>query len=355
MKYLSIISVILISFSALSCKKIPAVEVDVPQRIEFTPQVQSKTFISASSDAGFREGFGVFAQKADRTDGSVLSTTKPIMTNYKVKYDNGVWTYNLLEMPEQQDVYWTLGCDHYFLAVFPWASDGSYTFASNTCTFSTVETLNVTIPGTATSYPSGSNVGKDIMYARHEEYYDKDSRPAPIVLNMKHALSAVSFVVRNASENDIEKITNIRLTGLRTKATNLAIPRDKTKEPTMTLDLDSKGTYTFPNADGSTTTPFLKVGDPNFKNLTVPDIIIPQEFAYLDDMALSLTVKFSGIAEAKKLTYKLNKVAVQQDVENKFRYLPGKHYKYKLQILNDYINCEVFVVDWIEDQPIILN
>ncbi len=337
MKEIRHIFYILLAILAISCKKEPKF-VATP-KIEFYPTVATKSYITSAQDPAFQKGFSVFANKTeinDYLDSRQLPQSIEIMENYHVHYKNGVWTYSPLP-----DVYWGPNCHHEFLAIYPY-SPNAYTFREEVCH----------IPGIRTIQESGNvgyHTGEDILYGRQQQDYMIGDKPAPIVLNMKHALSALSIRIRNASGNDIEYIDNIRISGLYTEATGLQIPRDIKQDPIVELDRNSIGTYLYPPKQGSPQSPYISKDQTHFQDLTGPEIILPQKFLNLD-VALQMHIHFKD--HVQKLSHKISQIPLPGGVKNQYSYLPGKHYIYRIDILNNYIICSVNIVNWIEDTPI---
>lgn len=296
--------------------------------IEFRPGVDTRSYITSATDPEFMEGFAVFASKTDRDGRSA-----EIMTNMRVYSEGAGWTYD-------GRVLWAPECEHSFLGVFPHKMTSPDGFDGENYVFRDLNTIDET---------SGKAVGTDIMYGRYSTFYKYGEVPTKVRMEMRHAFSALTFRIRNASMNNIERISDIRFGQLLNRVTSLTLPRDASKLVVMERGTTRAGVV-FPDL-----TERIPSGDTELRSLTEALTIVPQDFLDVK-LPLEFKVKFEGIDAPKQVSYDIASIPLETDIpEYHYTYRPGLHYIYNINITNNYITCEVTVVDWIEDTPIELE
>lgn len=249
------------------------------------------------------------------------------------------------------DYYWTPGAGHEFFAVYP--RDLNYALDA------TGKILSVAGTGPngkvqAGTDGSGNNILKDILYdiALYDEPYVPGSNPGKIKFDLKHACSAISFIINNLSGKRITSVTafngsgNVEITGLYDEG-NLNF--------SIVDGLPAAGWSSLADGVMSLTLPAMTVTYPDVWSHGTERtwdtlILIPQNFA-------SLTVQMSFRVTYEGDTYDTYEVTLS-DIRtggSGYEYQAGKHYKYKIDITNQDIMCYVNIVPWIEDETIVLE
>ena len=247
--------------------------------------------------------------------------------------------------------YWTPGAGHEFFAVYP--RDLNYALDA------TGKILSVAGTGPdgkvqAGTDGSGNNILKDILYdiALYDEPYVPGSNPGKIKFDLKHACSAISFIINNLSGKRITSVTafngsgNVEITGLYDEG-NLNF--------SIVDGLPAAGWSSLADGVKSLTLPAMTVTYPDVWSHGTERtwdtlILIPQNFA-------SLTVQMSFRVTYEGYTYDTYEVTLS-DIRtggSGYEYQAGKHYKYKIDITNQDIMCYVNIVPWIEDETIVLE
>ena len=249
------------------------------------------------------------------------------------------------------EYYWTPGAGHEFFAVYP--RDLNYALDA------TGKILSVAGTGPdgkvqAGTDGSGNNILKDILYdiALYDEPYVPGSNPGKIKFDLKHACSAISFIINNLSGKRITSVTafngsgNVEITGLYDEG-NLNF--------SIVDGLPAAGWSSLADGVMSLTLPAMTVTYPDVWSHGTERtwdtlILIPQNFA-------SLTVQMSFRVTYEGDTYDTYEVTLS-DIRtggSGYEYQAGKHYKYKIDITNQDIMCYVNIVPWIEDETIVLE
>lgn len=249
------------------------------------------------------------------------------------------------------EYYWTPGAGHEFFAVYP--RDLNYALDA------TGKILSVAGTGPdgkvqAGTDGSGNNILKDILYdiALYDEPYVPGSNPGKIKFDLKHACSAISFIINNLSGKRITSVTafngsgNVEITGLYDEG-NLNF--------SIVDGLPAAGWSSLADGVMSLTLPAMTVTYPDVWSHGTERtwdtlILIPQNFA-------SLTVQMSFRVTYEGYTYDTYEVTLS-DIRTGgggYEYQAGKHYKYKIDITNQDIMCYVNIVPWIEDETIVLE
>lgn len=322
-----------IALLAPSCSKVSSYE---QVRIEFAPMVATKSFVASEEDATFRtNGFSIFAWKANgngETKKIFDATEGAAHPGAKVYYDEGKWKYSGNE-------YWSPMSTHYFMAVYPYKESGySATFDSTTG--------DISVPvGTVSA---GNGKLPDIMYSSCERFYQIGDPITPVALEFHHACAAMTIRVRNGSEFKINGISNITISkinrsGSLTLTSDGAIWSDAATGDPITL-----------NYSGGT----IESGSLEYKDILDSEMIIPQDFTSAtgeNEIVLKFTVDFES-TDDKTYSIILSDISLPNgSAQDNYKFLPGKHYKYNLDITGSAIRFEVSIINWIEDDPIDLK
>lgn len=352
--------------SAVSCRE--KIDVPVVDEIAFSaPEVAETKSILITDKTEMVSGDGelaysVFASRYIPNQDGSMSKHGLFMDNVKVySNDNGsTWQYG------GTTFYWSPGAVHTFFAVYPYydtnADADTYDMGLS---FSIdeerhalkmtgkheIESEKVICTGTD---ESGKNICPDILYGvmSYPVPYAVGEDRDPVRFNMNHALAAVSFRLRNASENIINSVTAGPVTGFMNASDYVLLSHEGPiwKEPFKKLD------------DHQFNVPDVKSGiasgdyyEPAGKKYWYTALMIPQEFGtYPKSPYFNFTVAMSGHVD-KEYTVNFKDYAVSNVAEYGFTYLPGYHYVYNLNITATDISCNVEIVPWIEDEPIELN
>ncbi len=384
---------ILIIFSVLSCREkeeLPQIE---PASISFSSPgvVQTKSVLiedKSQLEIGSGQlGYSVFAARyIPAADGAITSHEK-FMDNVLVSSsDNGLtWGYDADPAQEGiQQFYWSPGAVHKFFAVYPYyeAEDGDnstnndvydlgLTYAIN----EEVHALQVTgkHPVTEASLidepgavdPSvtklictgidnaGNNLCPDILYGvkLYSDPYSVSENRAPVKFTLSHALSAVSFRIRNASEYKILGVQTQNITGFKNASEYVrlsdagpvwgplyTVTEHTFKVPNITSPVESGQYYPTSGSEYWYTA-----------------LLIPQNFGnQATSPSFKFTVEFDSTS-AKDYIINFKDYQVHSNAEHAFSFLPGYRYVYNINVTSSVISCHVDVVPWIEDEPIELN
>lgn len=354
--------------SAVSCRE--KIDVPVADEIAFSaPEVAETKSILITDKTEMVSGAGelaysVFASRyIPNQDGGIdMSTHVLFMDNVKVySKDNGsTWKY------DESTLYWSPGAVHTFFAVYPYYDekekadtyDMGLSFGIDVERHALKMTGKHEIEGktvicTGTD-ESGKNICPDILYGvmSYPVPYAVGEDRDPVRFNMNHALAAVSFRLRNASENTITGVTAEPVTGFINASGHVHLSHEGPiwdKESFKKLD-DHK--FNVPAVKSEITSGAYY--EPDGKKYWYTALMIPQEFgAYQYSPSFAFTVDFSDGDKGFSIDFKdypVNSVA-----EYAFTYLPGYHYVYNLNVTASNITCDVDIVPWIEDEPIELN
>lgn len=299
-----------------------------------SPSLETRSLINDVSQ--LTEGFVVYAS---RYNAEYVDTK--FFDNVTVAQDG---TYD-------REYYWTPGAGHEFFAVYP----GGLDYAID----ATGKTLNVAGTGPegkvqAGTDGSGNNILKDILYdiALYDEPYVPGSNPGKIKFDLKHACSAISFIINNLSGKRITSVTafngsgNVEITGLYDEG-NLNF--------SIVDGLPAAGWSSLADGASTLTLPAMTVTSPDVWSHGTERawdtlILIPQNFASLE-VQMSFRVTYKG---GTYDTYEVTLSDIRTGGSG-YEYQAGKHYKYKIDITNQDIMCYVTIVPWIEDETIVLE
>lgn len=354
--------------SAVSCRE--KIDVPVVDEIAFSaPEVAETKSILITDKTEMVSGAGelaysVFASRyIPNQDGGIdMSTHVLFMDNVKVySKDNGsTWKYG------ESTLYWSPGAVHTFFAVYPYYDEESESdtydmglsfgidverHALKMTGKHEIDSKKVICTGTD---EDGKNICPDILYGvmSYPVPYAVGEDRDPVRFNMNHALAAVSFRLRNASDNIINSVTAGPVTGFMNASDYVLLSHEGPiwdKESFQTL---AGHQFNVPSFESDITSGAYY--EPAGKKYWYTALMIPQEFgAYQDSPSFAFNVVFSDGNKDFSIDFKdypVNSVA-----EYAFTYLPGYHYVYNLNVTASNITCDVDIVPWIEDEPIELN
>ena len=352
--------------SAVSCRE--KIDVPVADEIAFSaPEVAETKSILITDKTEMVSGVGklaysVFASRyIPNQDGSIdMNTHRQFMDNVKVySEDSGsTWKY------DGTPFYWSPGAVHNFFAVYPYydTSDDTYDMglsfgidverhALKMTGKHEIDSKTVICTGTD---EDGKNICPDILYGvmSYPVPYAVGEDRDPVRFNMSHALAAVSFRLRNASENTITGVTAGPVTGFINASDQVLLSHEGPIWDKGSFQTLAGHQFNVPSFASEITSGAYY--EPDGKKYWYTALMIPQEFgAYQVSPSFAFNVVFSNGSKAFSIDFKdypVNSVA-----EYAFTYLPGYHYVYNLNVTASNITCDVDIVPWIEDEPIELN
>lgn len=315
-------------------------------------------------------GYSVFAARYIPSETGAITKHEQFMNNVKIySTDNGSkWDYDSDTNAEgNQYFFWSPGAVHKFFAVYPYYDPDSdsdeYDLGLEYGINEAVHALQATGKHgvgegskklICTGFDaSGKNICPDILYGvqMYSEPYSVGDQRAPIQFTMSHALSAVSFRFRNASEFPITGVVAEEITGFNNASDYVRLSDDgPVWGPLATVD-----DHTFAVPDITTS---IAAGQyhPDSNTYWCTALMIPQDFgSYPQSPSFKFTVTFGGGIGDKTYTINFKDYQVHDTAEHAYSFLPGYHYEYNLNVTSSAITCHVDIVPWIEDEPIKLN
>lgn len=367
-----IFTYLLLAFSVLSCREKEVLPVIDPADIKFSvPKVADtkSVLIEDKSQLTIDDGvlgYSVFAARYIPSETGAITKHEQFMDNVKIySTDNGSqWDYDSdTETDGNQHFFWSPGAVHKFFAVYPYYDPGSdkYDLGFEYGINEAVHALQATgkhETGSGTQKlictgldASGKNICPDILYSvqMYSEPYKVGEHRAPIQFTMSHALSAVSFRFRNASEFSVTGVDAGQITGFKNASEYVRLSDDGPEwGPLSTVG----HTFDVPDITSS-----IAAGQyhPDSDSYWCTVLMIPQDFGDAGtNPSFTFTVSFDGTASK---TYKINfkDYQVHANAEHAYSFLSGYHYEYNLNVTSSAITCHVDIVPWIEDEPIKLN
>lgn len=375
MKTRQFIYIFLIVFSAVSCRKEPVVQ-PAPEEISFaSPEVAQTKSVLITDVEGMKSAdnmlaYAVFASHYIPDAEGNITNHHDFINDLKVySEDNGnTWKY------DGNKYYWSPGAAYKFFAVYPYhnPNDNTYDLGISYSIDEAKHALKVTgkhESGTGDepiicTGNNGKELCPDILYgvrAFTEPYQVGEDRGA-VNFTMHHALSAVSFRLRNATDNDIIKITTEYISGFMNASDHVWLSENGAEwaTPKTVTDKNGETFHKFKVPDFNT----ANVAEEKIPKGTYhPDensywctmLMIPQNFGtYQTSPSFSFTVTMGDLT-TKTYTIKFKDYAVNNVAEHAYAYLPGYHYIYSFNVTATKITCDVEIVPWIEDEFIELN
>lgn len=360
--------------SVLSCSKkevLPDVE---PVAISFAvPEVAEvkSVLIKDNSQlvtADGELGYAVFAARyTPMSDGAVGYDHEQFMDDVKIySTDEGsTWGY------DGETFYWSPGAVHKFFAVYPYyhVTDDTYDYGISYAINEAAHALQVVgkhVDNTKTyictgTDEEGNNLCPDILYGveMYSDPYKVGEDREPISFRLNHALSAVSFRFRNASEFSIKSITTEAISGFKNASEYVRLSDDGAHWAENPILLQGHS-FNVPEFNTSNPPSASRIDSGAYYKTTgdywYTALMIPQDFGQGESPVFRFTVKFdSATASDKTYVIRFQDYAVHNTAEHAFTFLPGYHYEYNINVTAKYISCDVKIVDWIEDEPIKLN
>lgn len=360
--------------SVLSCGEKNVQPEVVPEAISFaSPEVvQTKSVLVEDESqlvTGDGElGYSVFASRYILGDGGSMEEHQQFMNDVKVYSTDGgkTWKY------DDGSYYWSPGAAHKFFAVYPYCDiedddtyDKGLTYEIN----EEVHALQVTGKHTKDEKTyictgtdaHGENICPDILYGveHFSEPYAVGEDRGEIRFGLAHALSAVSFRFRNASDYDIASITTENISGFKNASEYVRLSEDGAvwaEDPIVVAEHN----FIVPGFNTATPKTEDRIAPGAYYTQTgdywYTAFMIPQDFGQGDSPTFEFAVYFdSQQASDKDYTINFQDYAVNANAEHAFTYLPGYHYVYTFNVTVNNITCDVNIVPWIEDEFIELN
>jgi hypothetical protein len=324
--------------------------------------------------AGTNElAFSVFAARYIPNAEGQITKHEQFMDDVKVKsVDNGLtWSYD-------GAYHWSPGAVHKFFAVYPYYDEASdsydlgLSFGINEEKHALQMTgkheyvkivdgnqvvTNVICTGTQIVEGRTVNLCTDILYGveKYDVPYEVGEERGPIKFEMNHALAAVSFRLRNASEYKITGIVADPIAGFKNAAEYLLLSDDGPVWSTPLIDLDDPDHGHKFEVPGVSEIAAGAYYEPDGSTYWYTALMIPQNFgAYQVSPNFSFSVSMGELG-SKTYTLNFKDYPVNNVAEHGFAFLPGYHYIYNLNVTSRVVSCDVEVVPWIEDEPIKLN
>lgn len=374
---------IILLVSLLSCReKEPRPDIR-PAAIMFAvPEVtETKSVLITEVDhlrCGSDElGFSVFAARYLPSATGAITHHEQFMTDVKVSKSlkETSWTYDVdPELEGNQLVYWSPGAVHKFFAVYPYYDKQNdeydyglaYEIDEEEHALKVIgkhtTSISTTMICTGVDSETKQNLCPDILYGvqMFAEPYEIGDERGEITFTLMHALSAVSFRFRNASEFPISKIECSALNGFKNVAETVWLSDDG---PVWSgVDYLPEHEFVVPDMEADVEEDYVTPGSyysPDGGTYWYTALMIPQNFGvYETSPSFTFTVTMIGHQQErikKQYVIDFKKYAVSNIAEYGFTYLPGYRYVYTFNVTSSKVACDVEVVPWIEDEPIKLN
>lgn len=280
------------------------------------------------------------------------TTTYPVFKNHRLDWDGSSWTYSPTK-------YWIPGASYSFVAFAPFAptanspagTSGKKTLSNGSAEVSGTDEEPIL---TISNYCTGRvTTGANQFDARSEDllraYAYRNNTSAEdyssVALNFEHLLACVTFKIRNATSNDIVKVTDIKLCGIQYLCDIIITPGNCVLDYKSDLSIDE-----FTSDDRTTpagSTAFLPKGmsESEFKPLyDCTDLtVLPQNLYNKEQAGLTFTLHYSGGREE-------NRILELDKIESIRSWDPGKKYNYNMTITSQDIIFQVVEVPWVEHE-----
>lgn len=385
MKTRQFIYIFLIVFSAVSCRKEPVVQ-PAPEEISFAaPAVAQTKSVLITDVTGMVSGeneraYSVFASRY--ISDNMEDTHEQFMDDVKVYSTKtgetwSSWQYDSDSQTDGvQHVFWSPGAAYKFFAVYPYhnpnPNDDTYDLGISYSIDEAKHALKVTgkhESGTGDepiicTGNNGKELCPDILYGvrAFTEPYQVGEDRGSVNFTMHHALSAVSFRLRNATDNYITKITTDYISGFMNASDHVWLSENGAEWATPKTVTDKNGEdfhkFKVPDFNIDGTADKIEPGQyyqPDESSYWCTMLMIPQNFGtYQTSPSFRFTVTMYDLS-TKTYTIKFKDYAVNNVAEHAYAYLPGYHYIYSFNVTATKITCDVEIVPWIEDEFIELN
>lgn len=367
-----ILTYLILMLAVLSCKEKPVQPDVMPAAISFiVPEVMQAKSVLIDDETQLVTGkdtlgYAVFASRYILgSDGSMVDHQQ-FMDDVKVfSVDGGAtWKYS-------GSYYWSPGAVHKFFAVYPYydIENDIYDLGLSYAINAQAHALQVTGKHKEDSKTyictgtdeSGANLCPDILYGveKFSDPYSVGEKREPINFQLNHALSAVSFRFRNASEFPVRCITTEAISGFKNASEYVRLSDGGAVWADHLIDVQEHS-FNVPQFNASTPLTSDRIASGDYYRTTgdywYTALMIPQDFGQGESPEFRFTVQFdSATASDKTYVIRFQDYAVHNTAGHAFTFLPGYHYEYNINVTAKYISCDVKIVDWIEDEPIKLN
>ena len=270
----------------------------------------------------------------------------PVFNNDNLKFTGGSWNYDITK-------YWIPGASYSFAAFAPYATNSrdSKSISNGTVSSTGTETApQITIANyisgkVSTGSPQFDARSEDLLFATHLRDNTSSSDYSAVPLQFNHLLSCITFNIRNATNEDIISVTDIKLTGLLYKGSITYGTSGLSVEKDDAIVGESENYFAGNNMTGTAGAPFLPKGmsEAQFKYLFDCDnlTVFPQTV-----WGCNIKIKFRVNYNSRSKDYTGN----LSSIDNITSWDMGKKYRYNITISSDEIIFQVQEIPWIEHE-----
>ena len=322
----------------------------------FSPTADWPTMETSKSTGGGTKGLVNSATDLQQYGISLLSVatqgsiTYPVFNNSMLYYNNtnSAWNYDITK-------YWIPGAKYNFAAFAPYAS------ASETADSKNISNGTVSVAGTEqapvitiSNYNTGKETtgnkifdarNEDLLFATHTRDNTSGSDYSAVPLQFNHLLSCLSFYIRNTTSNDIERVYDIKLSGLKYIGDINISLSDATVNATEDIVSTSDTYFAGTNRPATgESTPFLPKGmsESEYKFLfDCNELTVLPQTVYGKNINIKFTIEYKS-GSPVEYTGNLG------NIDNISSWDKGKKYKYNITISSSDILFQVVEVPWIE-------
>ena len=267
-------------------------------------------------------------------------------SNDVLYYNDGAWKYD-------ETRYWMLDAKYSFAAFAPYASTSGYSGANKlsngSVSFSSdngAPVLKITGYNTILNQqnPAVDARSEDLLVAHYVRDNSSSKDYSEVPLTFEHILSCVSFSIRNTTNTDITKLTEIKLNGLKYKCD---ITLDATSVSVVQYSDENTPVQSADRMPATGSTSFLPKGmsESDYKPLFDCGTLtlLPQRLYNDNDINLTFKVH-RGSPNNDEKNYSLS----LGNIESIKEWKAGKKYEYTMSITSTDILFQVVEVPWIE-------
>ena len=278
------------------------------------------------------------------------SNIYPVFNNSLLYYNNATaaWNYDITK-------YWIPGARYNFAAFAPYASE--------TANPKNISNGNISVAGTQqapvitiSNYNTGKGItgsktfdarNEDLLFATHTRDNTSGSDYSAVPLQFNHLLSCLTFYIRNATSNDIERVYDIKLSGLKFIGNINISLSDATVNATENV-VSTSDTYFAGSKRPATgeSTPFLPKGmsESDYKFLfDCNELTVLPQTVYGKNISIKFTIEYTS-GSIVEYTGNLG------NIDNIASWDKGKKYRYNITISSREILFQVVEVPWIEHE-----
>ena len=327
----------------LSCTK-NVVGPDVPEQsqssnqpLEFTIVVDDVKSNALINDAEALQQYPISILASASKEGS----TYHVFNNDRLDFSEGIWDYGTAK-------YWIHGARYAFAAFAPYVQTGASDngtgkiLSNGTATLSEGSPeLKITGYNTVACTSEVDARSEDLLVAHYVRDNTSSVDYSAVPLEFKHLLSCVSFSIRNTTNSDITKVSNISLNGLQYLCDitlNTSSVTLEAKEGTGIINSSERN-------PGAGSTAFLPKGmsEDDYKPLFDCEVLtlLPQTL-YNKQIILNLTTHRANDSNGTVYSYNLGNIDAVRE------WKPGIKYNYSISITSTDILFQVSEVPWIE-------